>query len=288
MSASLVLLVGALVYHYAALKVFNAVVPKDANTELVAEAVAYGADPRQKLDVYGPSKATGSLPIVLFVYGGSWKDGYRSGYEFAGRAFAGKGYLTFVMDYRLMPNNRFPAFIEDVAQAIAWTQINGSRFGGDAHRLFIVGHSAGAYNLSLAVLNQKYLDAAGADQKLIRAIATMAGPFDFLPLDTKTTIETFGREPDPTVTQPISYARGDAPPFLLLTGTSDTTVFPKNSRNLARELLAKAGSVEIKEYVGVGHVGILMAIAKPFRSPQKPVLDDIVRFFAAHDVNPSN
>jgi hypothetical protein len=65
-------------------------------------------------------------------------------------------------------------------------------------------------------------------------------------------------------------------------------VFPKNSRNLARELLAKGGSVEIKEYVGVGHVGILMAIAKPFRSPQKPVLDDIVRFFTAHDVNPSN
>jgi acetyl esterase/lipase len=225
---------------------------------------------------------------VLFVYGGSWKDGYRGGYEFAGRAFAAKGYLTFVLDYRLMPDHRFPTFVEDVATAIAWVQKNAGKYGGDANRMFAVGHSAGAYNLSLAVLNQKYLEAAGVDQKLIRGIATMAGPFDFLPLDTKVTIETFGREPDLSVTQPITYARGDAPPFLLLTGTDDTTVFPKNSRNLARVLRAKGGSVDLKEYKGVTHVGILLAIAQPFRNAAKPVLEDIAAFFAAHDVNPSN
>jgi acetyl esterase/lipase len=285
LSASLTLLVTALIYHFAALKLFNALVPKDANTELVGEAIAYGPDGRQKLDIYAPSDASAPLPILLFVYGGSWKDGYRGGYEFAGRAFAARGYLTLVMDYRLTPENRFPAFVQDVARVIAWAEKESQHFGGDPKRIFAVGHSAGAYNLSMAILNQKYLQAAGADSSLIRGVATMAGPFDFLPLDTKTTIETFGREPDLAMTQPITYARANVPPFLLMTGTDDTTVFPKNSRAMDKALRRKGATSELLEYKGVGHVGILMALAKPFRSMAKPVLEDILAFFAKHDVN---
>jgi acetyl esterase/lipase len=285
LSASLILLVTALIYHFAALKLFNALVPKDANTELVGEAIAYGPDARQKLDIYAPSDASGPFPILLFVYGGSWKDGYRGGYEFAGRAFAARGYLTLVMDYRLMPENRFPAFVQDVACAIAWAEQESQRFGGDPKRIFAVGHSAGAYNLSMAILNQKYLQAAGANSSPIRGVATMAGPFDFLPLDTKTTIGTFGREPDLAVTQPITYARANVPPFLFMTGTDDTTVFPKNSRAMDKALRIKGATSELREYKGVGHVGILMALAKPFRSMAKPVLEDILAFFVKYDVN---
>ena len=285
LSAGLSLLALALAYHFAALRVFNAVVPKDANAELVGEAVAYGPDARQKLDIYAPRNAGGPLPILLFVYGGSWKDGHRGGYEFVGRTFAGRGYLTLVMDYRLMPENRFPAFVQDVARAIAWVEKEVKRFGGDPGRIFAVGHSAGAYNLSMAILNQQYFNAAGVDPSPIRAVATLAGPFDFLPLDTKTTIETFGSEPDLILTQPITYARADAPPFLLMTGTVDTTVFPKNSRAMDKVLREKGATSELREYQGLGHVRILMAIAKPFRSQAMPVLEDILAFFAKHDVN---
>lgn len=285
LSAALSLLALALAYHFAALRVFNAVVPKDANAELVGEAVAYGPDARQKLDIYAPRNAGGPLPILLFVYGGSWKAGHRGGYEFVGRTFAGRGYLTLVMDYRLMPENRFPAFVQDVARAIAWVEKEGKRFGGDPGRIFAVGHSAGAYNLSMAILNQQYFNAAGVDPSPIRAVATLAGPFDFLPLDTKTTIETFGSEPDLIMTQPITYARADAPPFLLMTGTVDTTVFPKNSRAMDKVLREKGATSELREYKALGHVRILMAIAKPFRSQAMPVLEDILAFFAKHDVN---
>jgi acetyl esterase/lipase len=285
LSASLFLLTLALSYHFAALQVFNAVVPKDLNTDLVGAAIAYGPDARQKLDIYGPHNAIGPLPILLFVHGGSWKDGNRGGYEFVGRTFAARGYLTLVMDYRLMPENRFPAFVHDVARALAWAEKEGSRFGGDPKRIFAVGHSAGAYNLSMAILNPQYFDAAGAEQLPIRAVATLAGPFDFLPLDTKTTIETFGNEPDLATTQPITYARTNVPPFLLMTGADDTTVLPKNSRALDRALKEKGATSELREYAGVGHVGILMAIAKPFRSKATPVLEDILAFFANHNTN---
>ena len=210
---AVLLIVGGFTYHFAALKVFNALVSKDAETKIVAEEVSFGADPRQQLDIYAPIDAKSPIPIVLFVYGGSWSDGDRSNYEFVGRAFAASGYLTLVMDYRLHPAHKFPAFVEDVARAISWAEHQGASFGGDPSSIFVVGHSAGAYNASLAILDTHYLKDADADPSAIRGVATLAGPFDFLPLDTDVTIATFGDVEDLASTQPINFARSEAPRF---------------------------------------------------------------------------
>ena len=169
---AIALIVGGLAYHFAALKIFNTLVSKDAGTMRLAEAIAYGPDPRQRLDVYAPQGAKAALPILLFVNGGSWNDGARGDYEFVGRAFAARGYLAITMDYRLLPQNQFPAFVQDVALAIAWAEKEGARFGGDPRRVFAAGHSAGAYNLALAVLDKQYLREAGADPAMLRGIAT--------------------------------------------------------------------------------------------------------------------
>lgn len=277
---ALALIVGGLAYHFAALKIFNALVSKDAGTMVLAESVAYGPDLRQRLDIYAPEDTNARLPILLFVNGGSWNDGARSDYAFVGRAFAAKGYLTITMDYRLLPQNQFPAFVKDVALVIAWAEKQGARFGGDPKRIFAVGHSAGAYNLALAVLDKHYLREAGADSGALRGIATLAGPFDFLPLDTRVTIDTFGKVAIPGTTQPINYASTQAPPFLLLTGTSDTTVYPRNSRSLAKRLKEVGAAAEIKEYEGMGHAQIMLALAKPLRKKAFPVYEDILEFFA--------
>jgi acetyl esterase/lipase len=280
---AIALIAGGLAYHFAALKIFNFLVSKDPGTTLLAEAISYGPDPRQRLDIYAPKGTNTALPILLFVNGGSWNDGSRSDYEFAGRAFAARGYLTITMDYRLLPQNQFPAFVQDVALAIAWAQREGQNFGGDPARIFAVGHSAGAYNLSLAVLDKHYLREAGANPETIRAIATLAGPFDFLPLDTRVTIDTFGGVAIPATTQPINYVSPEAPPFLLLSGTADTTVYPKNSRSLASHLRAVGAKVEAEEYEGMGHAQIMLALAKPLRRTKSPVYEDILQFFGKYN-----
>lgn len=280
---AIALIVGGLAYHFAALKIFNALVAKDAGTVQLASDIPYGPDPRQRLDIYAPQNPRAALPILLFVNGGSWNDGARGDYEFAGRAFAARGYLTITMDYRLLPQNQFPEFVQDVALAIAWAQKEGKNFGGDPERIFAVGHSAGAYNLSLAVLDKHYLREAGANPETIRAIATLAGPFDFLPFDTRVTIDTFGGVALPATTQPINYVSPEAPPFLLLSGTADTTVYPKNSRSLAKHLRAVGAEVEIKEYEGMGHAQIMLALAKPLRKTKSPVYEDILHFFYKHN-----
>ncbi len=266
---------GGLLYHFAALKTFNFFIPKDAESENVAVDVAYGPNAAQKLDVYRPT-ASGQWPVLIFVHGGSWKDGNKSDYEFIGRACAAQGYLTLVIGYRLLPQNAFPDFVSDVALAVAWANTHAQGYGGLGDQIYIVGHSAGAYNMVLATLNQHYMKDAHALP--VKAVAGLAGPYDFLPLDSPTTKATFGHLADLALTQPINFARQDAPPFLLLHGTADTTVFPKNSRSLARHLNASGGKATLIEYEGVSHVGIMLAIAKPLRG-NAPVLTDIIKFF---------
>ncbi len=269
---------GGLVYHFAALKVFNFVVPKDQTSQLRAANIAYGASPNQRLDIYEPKSNTGNLPILIFVHGGSWSAGNQTDYGFVGRTFAAKGYLTLVMSYRGLPESAYPDFIEDVAEAVKWAILNSAAYGGDQKMIFLVGHSAGAYNVAQATLDQRYFKDAGIDPSVVKGVATLAGPFDFLPFDSPATKATFGHLKDLASTQPINFAHADAPPFLLLYGLKDKTVYLKNSRSLLAHLVAAGAKATLIEYENVTHVGILLNLATPLRG-RAPVLEDIDIFF---------
>ena len=244
-------------------------------------AIAYGPDARQKLDVYAPRRGAGvsrPLPTILFFYGGSWNSGERGGYGFAARALAAQGFVVVVPDYRLVPAVRFPAFLEDGAAAVRWAEANTARYGGDGTRLVLIGHSAGAYNAAMLALDPRWLGPARA---AVRGFVGLAGPYDFLPLDGPVTQAAFGAWPVPAETQPIHFANAGDPPTLLLTGADDSTVRSRNSEALAARLSAAGVPVEVRSYPGVGHIGIVTALARPFRG-KAPVLADVAYF--AHRV----
>jgi acetyl esterase/lipase len=175
----------------------------------------------------------------------------------------------------------FPAFVEDGAAAVAWALAEAGAHGGDPARVSILGHSAGAYIAMMLALDAQWLRAAGAAPAALRAAVGLAGPYDFHPFTVGATREAFGRAPDPLVTQPIRFARGDAPPLLLATGTEDRMVLPRNSRKLAAAVAAEGGTAVLREYAGLGHVGIVLALSKPFRG-RAPVLADTLAFLKAH------
>ena len=254
---------------------FNALVPKDRGSARIAEGVAFAAGPRLRLDVYAPRRAAARPhPVIVFLYGGAWQGGRRQGYGFAGRALAARGFVVVVPDHRLVPEVRYPDFLADCAAAVRWTRRAAGRFGGDGERIVLVGHSAGAYNAGMLALDPAWL---GADREAIRGFAGLAGPYDFLPFDDPATIAAFGRWPRPEDTQPVHRAAAGAPPALLLHGADDTRVRPRNSRALAAALEAAGGDVRLKLYPGLGHVGILTALALPLRR-QAPVLADLTDF----------
>jgi len=257
------------------LRAFDTVMPKDSASRLVAADVPYGEGPRRQLDIYAPVAAgKRPLPVIVFIYGGSWANGTREGYHFAARALSAGGFVTFVPDYRLGPEVRFPGFLQDCAAAVRWVRGHAAAYGGDPDRIVLVGHSAGAYNAAMLALDPVYL---GRDRAAIRGFAGLAGPYDFLPFDGPVPKNTFGAWPKPDETQPIHYADASAPPVLLLHGDEDGTVWPKNSINLDRKLRSVGASSELKVYHGLGHVGIVTALARPFRG-EAPVLADVTAF----------
>lgn len=262
--------------------IVNALVPSGSYDRI--EGLAYGPDPRQRLDLYRPL-GEGPFPVIVFFYGGGWDSGARGDYLFVGQRFAAAGYLVVIPDYRLYPEVAFPAFVDDCAQAVAWTGAHAGEFGGDPGRMALMGHSAGAYNAMMLALDERYLDAAGWPASHISAVIGLAGPYDFRPFDSALLQGVFGSWPDGDATQPITFARNDAPPLLLATGEDDTTVLPANSQRLARAMEQADGDVTLVRYPDMGHIGIAAALAQPVPGSDA-VFTDILAFLDRHGMAP--
>jgi acetyl esterase/lipase len=258
--------------------IFNTLVPKDGGGSLARADIAYGPDPHNRLDVYIPDPAPRHVPVVVFIYGGYWNSGSRTDYAFAGRAFASRGFVTVIPDTRLVPQVRFPDFVEDDAAALRWVHAHIAEFGGDPERIYLAAHSSGAYNAVMLALDPEFLRKVGLPRGTIRKVAALSGPYDFLPLDVDATKEAFGQAKDLAATQPVNFTSAAAPPMFLATGADDTLVYPRNTAALARKLRQAGAPVIEKSYPGVGHAGMITALSRPFRG-QAPVLDDVTAFF---------
>jgi len=242
----------------------------------VVHDLAYGADPRQKLDLYVPNAGPAKMPVMLFFYGGSWQSGSKDMYLALGQAFASKDIIVAIADYRLYPQIRYPAFLDDSAGAFVYVRDHVAEHGGDPGRLFLAGHSAGAYNAMMLAADKRYLQKAGADIGQVCGVIGIAGPYNFLPLTDPDLITMFGgaRRPE---TQPITYIDGKRPPMLLAAGTGDTTVSPRNSADMAQKLQSFGSPVRLVTYPGIGHVGIILSLAPGFRG-RTSLRDDVTRF----------
>jgi acetyl esterase/lipase len=217
--------------------------------------IAYGSQPRQTLDFYRPDNPRADGKTVTFFYGGSWDSGSKSDYLFVAQALATAGYAVVIPDYRLYPAVRFPTFVEDGARAVRWTA---DRVGAD--KVFVMGHSAGAEIASLLAANTQYLPTVGVDRAKLRGLIGLAGPYDFLPLKSAKLIDIFGGANNPAI-EAITFAQAPLPPALLIHGTADTTVYPRNSERLAAAWRAAGAPVELKLYPDVGHIDVIAAMA---------------------------
>lgn len=250
----------------------------DGEARLAARA-RYGNDPAQVAEMYVPRTARGPVPLVVFIHGGSWASGRPQDYRFMARTLAAHGYGVVLPGYRLFPAVRYPAMLEDAAAALAWTVRHAAGHGGDPARIVVMGHSAGAYNAVMVALEPRWLAAHGLSPALLKGAVGLAGPYDFLPLDTEATIDSFGQAPDLAPTQPVNHARADAPPLLLVTGDADTRVKPRNAIALARAMTEAGAPTEAVLLEGLTHEGIIMKFARPFAGDTRP-LDTVLPFLA--------
>jgi acetyl esterase/lipase len=262
------------------LSIINFLSPKDHCSRKLARDVPYGAAARQKLDIYAPRHARAALPVVFFIYGGSWMDGDRRSYDFVGRALAAQNFVAVIADYRVLPEVEYPGFLDDCTAAFAWVADNIGAYGGDASRMALMGHSAGAYNATVLALHPDYLAKRNLIER-VRCVVGLSGPYDFYPFDGRISLRTFGAASDPKSTQPINHVTSSAPPMLLASGDADRLVYPRNSVALAARLRTVGVAVEERHYPRLGHPATLLALGLPARRIA-PVLDDAAGYLHAH------
>lgn len=240
----------------------------------------YGSGPRNKLDIWAPTgtRKTDRLPVIVWLYGGGWYSGAREDYGFVGRAFAKQGFIVVIPDYRLVPEGHWPDFLEDSAAAVAWTDAHIANYGGDPDRIALSGHSAGAYNAVMLALDPKWMKSAGSDVSVIRGVAALAGPYDFVPFEKGGRADVAMGDIRPIErTQPIAFVRADAPPLWLGHGTADDVVRVGNSQRLAAAMGKAGGAVALRTYDGLSHNDLVMALTGPL-SYKGPVLADATDF----------
>ena len=239
--------------------------------------VAYGADPRQRLDLYVPREVRPGAALVVHLYGGAWSSGAKEDYLFVAQALTARGHPVAVADYRLHPQVTFPAFVRDGAGAVAAARDALAGIEGRARPVVLMGHSAGAQIAALLALDERYLRGAGVEPcEVVAGLVGLAGPYDFLPLEEERYRRVF---PQATraASQPIAFADGRDPPALLAAGGADDVVEPANSVRLAARMEAVGAEAQAVIYPGVGHVEIVAAFARPLRG-RVPVVDDVAAF----------
>ena len=180
----------------------NALTPRSGYT--VERDLAYGPNARQKLDLYVPDDAAPDAPVLVFFYGGNWQSGSKELYRFVGQAFASRGYVTAIPDYRLYPEVRYPTFIEDGALAIDWlADAAGHGRRAQAVRRRALGRRLYRRDADARPALAEWQSAQGCGR--IAGMAGLAGPYDFLPLRDPALMEVFGPGPASPDSQPINH-----------------------------------------------------------------------------------
>ena len=248
----------------------------------VHRGIVFDAAHHLALDIYAPHGATtngaaDAPPVAVFFYGGSWEEGRRRWYRYVGEALASHGVIVVIPDYRKFPNVRFPAFMDDAANATKWTLDHIAEFGGDPKRVFVMGHSAGGHIAALLACDKRYLAKVGLTPSDLAGMIGLAGAYAFLPyVDDEA--EIFGDDPKGRYdSQPINFVDGDEPPMLLLQGLDDDEVTPNNAEVMAERARAMDGTAVLKLYPGIDHGALLLALA---RKHDAVVMRDILAFIA--------
>ena len=197
--------------------------------------------------------------------------------RFVGASLAAQGIVTVVPDYSIFPPARFPMFVEDAARAVRFARERSPQWGGDPARLVLMGHSAGAYIAAMLSFDPQWLRQVGLNSQTdLAGFIGLAGPYDFLPIQSRTLRTIFGGA-NRAETQPIFFITGKEAPSLLITAWRDRLVSPENSRRMAEKIHAHGGVAEERTYRGVGHLTLIGAFAPALRV-LAPVLREVTQF----------
>lgn len=173
---------------------------------------------RCKLDVYLPANSTG-FPTLVWFHGGSLTEGRKEDARLIARRLAEQGIAVVTPNYRLNPRASFPAYVDDAAAAVAWAIHEMPARGANPGRIFLGGHSAGAYLVWMTALDERFLAKYGCKPTDLAGLIPTAGQ-----VVTHYTVRRERGLAQPIVVDdaaPLHYVKNNLPPLLVVWAEHD-------------------------------------------------------------------
>jgi acetyl esterase/lipase len=243
------------------------------------------ADPvRHRLDLFVP-KGKKDFSALLFAHGGGWKNGKKDEFEFLGKTLAKHGVGVVTINYRLFPDVKFPANVEDVAKAFAWTHANIKNYGGSSDRLFVGGHSAGGHLVSLLATDESYLKSHKLRLTDIRGVISISGLYEIrrgrFPLFEDS-------EEGAKTASPLHQVKKGLPPFLLVYGDHDFPGFGGMAETFAKALREARCDVTCLMVKDRTHGSVALKIAEDGDPVQEAILKFVGQGATPQNKKPRN
>ncbi len=235
----------------------NYLTPKDTFEK--EEHLAYGLKARNRLDLYRTKNPKKQKPLIVFVHGGSWQHGNKRDYLFIGETFAREGYDVAVINYHLAPEHIFPAFVDDLAQAIHYLNQNKVKLNISTDNMILMGHSAGAFNVMSVVYSAQSQNFKYKDQ--IKAIVGLAGPYHFDYVGDPLSEHAFDHKISYQQVMPYYFIEPNQIKHYLLVAEQDQVVERKNTLDLDIALRQKGNHSHIAVIPKTGHITIVATLA---------------------------
>jgi arylformamidase len=241
-------------------------------------------DTLQSVDVYWNELSTGA-DVLLFAHGGGWLRGDKSTYRPVAESLASRGMTVVLVNYRLAPRWKFPSPVEDVAAAIAWARASAESCHGDPSRLFLMGHSAGAHLITLAVCDDRYLRPHGLAASDIAGVVAISGVFEIAVKEGGATPEflgmVFGDDErvwaDATCRNHVEPSMSGLPPFLFTWVAEEDVMIRDESEGIIEAFESAGLAYERFVFEGDDHDAFVRAL----RASDSPFLRRLNRFCAA-------
>ncbi|MBA4385682.1 MAG: hypothetical protein C0410_13165 [Anaerolinea sp.] len=245
-----------------------------------------------QMDIYYPSTYESKWPVAMYVHGGGWRSGDKTqGIRMQDvEELRKSGFLVVSVNYRLAPEYKFPAMIEDVKCAVRYLRAYSDEYNLDAQHIGVWGSSAGGHLVALLGTSDvsagwdvgEYLDQSSR----VQAVVDLYGPTDFTQKfeggDAEIQHEVFGMnkyiEAFALAASPVYYVTPDDPPFLMMHGAEDTLV-PVSQSQILNERLQQAGvqsELVVVQNAGHGFAPVDGKMASPNR---KQITQQMVEFF---------
>ncbi|HEY7650659.1 MAG TPA: alpha/beta hydrolase [Methylomirabilota bacterium] len=237
--------------------------------------VAYGSHPGETLDVF-PASGPGPAPIQIFVHGGYWQWLDKGDFSFVARALGSAGAAVVVINYALIPSVGMDELVRQCRAAVAWTSRHATSFGGDPHRIYVSGHSAGGH--LVAMLMATDWKAFGVPADVIKGGTGISGLYDLEPIRLSYLNDVLKLSPaEARRNSPLHLAPPPSGRLLLAVGGDEGPEYHRQTDDLAAAWRQQGLACEVMDLPGINHFSIIAQLEDPKSELSRAILGQTER-----------